>query len=150
MNRLNGRNVLVVEDDAFTAHTLCIALHDCGATTIGPAANVAEGLELIARSPVIDAALLDVNLGRELVYPVAEALVRRRVPFIFATAQAVYDMPTMFWHLLRQEKPYDARALADRIGALCAIAPDATLPSLPSPVCAPLDPFTGASLCSVA
>jgi CheY-like chemotaxis protein len=146
MNRLNGRRVLVVEDDAFTAHTLCLALHESGATTIGPASNVGEALDLAARSPVIDAALLDVNLGRELVYPVAEALVRRRVPFIFATAQAVYDMPTMFWHLLRQEKPYDARALADRIGALCAIAPDATLPSLPLPRSPWLDPVVELSL----
>lgn len=133
MNRLNGRRVLVVEDDAFMAHSLCLELQACGATTIGPASDVAAALDLVARSPVIDAALLDVNLGREFVYPVAEALVARDVPFIFATAQPVYDMPTMFWHLLRQEKPYDAHALAERIGALCAIAAKATLPSVQLP-----------------
>jgi DNA-binding response OmpR family regulator len=119
MTRLNGCRVLVVEDDDVTSQALCLALNDLGATVIGPAADVASALDLVERHGEIDAALLDINLGRELVYPVAEALVARDVPFIFATACPVYDMPTMFWHMLRQEKPYDMRVLADRMSALC-------------------------------
>jgi DNA-binding response OmpR family regulator len=130
MTRLNGCRVLVVEDDDVTSQALCLALNDLGATVIGPAADVASALDLVERHGEIDAALLDINLGRELVYPVAEALVARDVPFIFATACPVYDMPTMFWHMLRQEKPYDMRVLADRMSALCEMRSKAVLPSV--------------------
>lgn len=123
--------MLVVEDDTLTSQALCVALRELGATIIGPARDVAAALALIETSGAIDAALLDVNLGGERVYPVAEALVRREVPFIFATGCPIYDMPTVFWHMLRQDKPYDARVLAGRIGALCAMPAEAALPSIP-------------------
>lgn len=134
MTRLNGCRVLVVEDDDVTSQALCLALHDLGATVIGPAADVASAIDLVNRIGTIDAALLDINLGRELVYPVAEVLVARNVPFIFATACPVYDMPTMFWHMLRQEKPYDMRCLAERMSALCEMRSKAVLPAVEAPI----------------
>ena len=130
MNSLCRSRVLVVEDDMFTAAALCQALQERGATIVGPARDVASALALIASTDEIDAATLDVDLGGERVYPVADALVRRDVPFILATGCAIFDMPAEFWHILRQEKPYCPQALAGRVTALCEMSSGVALPRL--------------------
>lgn len=61
-----------------------IALGDLGCTAICSAANVADALALIAERS-FDAALLDVNLGGEKSYPVADVLSQRDIPFAFST-----------------------------------------------------------------
>ena len=76
--------VLVVEDEAMVAMMLEDMLDDLGCQVVGPAASLAAGLEL-ARSAPLDAAVLDVNLAGEKVFPIADALSERGVPFVFAT-----------------------------------------------------------------
>ena len=58
---LRGARILVVEDEAFIALDLVMAIEDAGAIAVGPAATVAEALELISFDPP-DGAILDVNL----------------------------------------------------------------------------------------
>jgi CheY-like chemotaxis protein len=81
---LAGRRVLVVEDEAMIALLIQDMLADLGTTVVGPAARIDEALAL-ARSAEIDLAALDLNLGGEPVYPVAEALAERSIPFVFMT-----------------------------------------------------------------
>jgi CheY-like chemotaxis protein len=77
--------VLVVEDEFLIALDLELLLQRRGWRVLGPAATVAEALQLLAgRMP--DVALLDVNLQGELVTPVAEQLRARGVPFVLASA----------------------------------------------------------------
>jgi DNA-binding response OmpR family regulator len=59
-------------------------LADFGCAVVGPAADLGEALEL-ARTGEFDAALLDVNLGGKAIFPVADVLRERGVPFIFAS-----------------------------------------------------------------
>lgn len=84
--------ILIVEDDNLAAEALQVSLEDAGYLTLAPAASVATALECLKRNTV-DAALLDINLGGELVFPVADALAARGVPFVFVSACTRSDIP---------------------------------------------------------
>ena len=111
VHRLAGWRVLVVEDDYFLAEDLCRSLEACGAVPFGPMPDVASALDLLAREPLPDAACLDVNLGEDLVYPVADALTAQGVPFCFATARTSQDLPVRYAGTRLCSKPVDMRAL---------------------------------------
>ena len=88
-----GRSVLVVEDDYFLADAMTRALRAGGAEVVGPAPSVATAIRLLrTRNP--DAAVLDVNLGEETAFPVADALATDGVPFLFVTAADKSMRPT--------------------------------------------------------
>lgn len=82
--QLKGLRVLVVEDEALVALQLEDMLADLGCAIIGPASRVCQALDLLGGQRV-DAAVLDLNVAGELVYPVADALASRGLPYIFAT-----------------------------------------------------------------
>ena len=82
--KLKGLRVLVVEDEALVAFQLEDMLAELGCAVIGPASRVGQALDLLGRERV-DAAVLDVNVAGELVYPVADALTAQGLPYIFAT-----------------------------------------------------------------
>jgi CheY-like chemotaxis protein len=84
MNTLSSLKVLVVEDEALVSMLVEDMLTDLGCVVVGPAAEIEEALRL-AGSADIDAALLDVNLGGRPIFPVADALKARGVPFAFAS-----------------------------------------------------------------
>jgi DNA-binding NarL/FixJ family response regulator len=109
---VDGLRVLVVEDEALIAMELEDRLAAMGCVVVGPAANVARALALLA-SERPDLALLDVNLGRERSTPVAEALRAAGVPFLLATG---YDDAQLteaaFRDAPRLGKPVDGRKLA--------------------------------------
>lgn len=82
---LMGRSVLLVEDEAMIALDMEQTLTAAGLRVLGPAASVNSALRLIARERP-DAAILDLDLGGELVTPVARTLRDLGVPFVLATA----------------------------------------------------------------
>ena len=82
--RLKGLRVLVVEDEALVALQLEDMLSELGCTVVGPASRVGQGLDLL-RDQTVDAAVLDLNVAGELVYPVAKSLADQGRPFIFVT-----------------------------------------------------------------
>lgn len=84
MKTLSSLKVLVVEDEALVSMLIEDMLTDMGCTIVGPAAEIEEALRL-AGSAEMDAALLDVNLGGRPIFPVADALKARGVPFAFAS-----------------------------------------------------------------
>ena len=87
---LDGLRVLVVEDEMLIAMDLESALEEAGADVVGLAATVDRALALIDRESM-DAAVLDVNLRGRDVYPVADALKARGVPFLFHTGHATRE-----------------------------------------------------------
>src|SRR3712207_9118444 len=81
---LQGVRVLVVEDEAAISLLLEDMLLDFGCEVIGPAARLSAALDAVERETV-DLAILDVNVAGEPIYPVAETLARKGVPFVFST-----------------------------------------------------------------
>ena len=82
---LGGCRILVVEDEFMLADELHMVLEAAGALVLGPVGSVEEALRCIAMASTIDGAILDVNLDGELVFPVADHLAARGVPFVFLT-----------------------------------------------------------------
>ncbi|EJL27599.1 PAS domain S-box [Caulobacter sp. AP07] len=107
---LRGQRVLVVEDEALVAMELAQILTAAGAEVIGPVGDVEDALALVEAGG-IDRALLDVNLAGRLVTPVASALSRRSIPFIYLTG---YQEPDVDSGLVLR-KPANAATL---LGAL--------------------------------
>jgi PAS domain S-box-containing protein len=111
---LRDQRVLVVEDEAVVAMQLARILTEAGARVVGPAGTIEEAMGLLDEP--IDRALLDVNLGGRLITPVAKALTRRSIPFVYLTGYQepdVNDGPVL-------RKPVATSAL---LGALARGAP---------------------------
>ncbi len=81
---LEGLKILVVEDEMLVSMLVEDMLTDLGCSVVGPAASLDEALVLAGDSE-IDIALLDVNLAGKAIYPVADVLKARGVPFVFAS-----------------------------------------------------------------
>ena len=108
---LTGRRILVVEDEFFIADDIARALTSLGAEVVGPAADL-KGAKALLSEGSIDWAVLDINLQGEMVYPVAQALQERSIPFIFATGYDRASIPSGFADVPHWEKPFDPGALA--------------------------------------
>jgi len=96
------------------------ALTDAGGTVLGPFPRVAPALSCIAEETAFDAAVLDVNLHGQSVLPVAEALVARRVPFLFATGYGAEGVPAAFRNRVVLTKPCRIRTLLAAVAELVA------------------------------
>lgn len=109
---LRGSRLLIVEDEFLIAADLADVLRDEGAEILGMAGSVEEAQAVIeAEGDRLDGAVLDVNLGRDRVYPVADALMARKVPFVFATGYDVAVIPEAYAEVPRFEKPVRAAAV---------------------------------------
>lgn len=82
--RLDGLRVLVVEDEMMVSMLIEDMLGDLGCEVIGPASRIEDALVLVD-SAAIDCAVLDVNLGGQPIFPLADILRERGAPFAFAT-----------------------------------------------------------------
>ncbi|WP_321986966.1 response regulator [Xanthomonas citri] len=109
---LAGRRILVVEDDYLLAEALNDLLVEAGVNVVGPVGNVPDALSLVASGQAIDGALLDVNVRGQAVFPVADALMKRGVPFSFCSGYGRYTLPQRFAHLSYCMKPYNPRTIA--------------------------------------
>uniref|UniRef100_UPI0035CC8A41 response regulator n=1 Tax=uncultured Sphingomonas sp. TaxID=158754 RepID=UPI0035CC8A41 len=107
---LAGCRILAVEDEMLVLMNIEAALEDFGCSTICSAGCVAEALALIARQS-FDAAILDVNLGGEKSYPVADALAQLGVPFVFSTGCSDHGGRVDFEGRPILRKPYTRAAL---------------------------------------
>jgi CheY-like chemotaxis protein len=112
---LNGRRILVVEDEFFVADDLVQALTRLGAEVLGPVPTREEALQILATAGPIDLAVLDINLEDEAVYPVADLLAIQGVPFLFATGYSRALVPAQYQHVPRWEKPFDPQTLAQAL-----------------------------------
>ena len=102
---LAGLRLLLVEDEYLIAQFLAEIVQEMGAEVLGPVASVDDALELIADCPDTDAAILDVNLRGEVVYPVADVLIDRRVPLVFTSGYGRDALPTRYGDIDLFTKP---------------------------------------------
>lgn len=112
---LRGCHVLVVEDEFMLAEDMSQELAEAGAIVIGPAQSLERAIELLAASGIVDAAVLDVNLQGKPVFPIADALLERRVPFVFTTGYDASVLPARFRSSARCSKPIDTRLLLEAL-----------------------------------
>ena len=106
---LRGSRVLVVEDDYLLAQDLGEQLQSWGAEVMGPAATVAGALALLEAGPAPVEAILDIRLGDGWVYPVADVLRARGIPFVFATGCDAWVIPDDYADVPLTEKPVALR-----------------------------------------
>jgi len=114
---LVGRRVLVVEDEMMIAMLVEDMLSELGCAVVGPAHALDTALDLVRTELGLDAALLDVNLGGQPVFAVADALREKGVPAIFSTGYgdaALRDVDRGS-HVL--QKPFRAGDLAKALSA---------------------------------
>ncbi len=111
---LNGLRILVVEDEAAISLLLEDMLLDFGCEVIGPAARLSAALEAVEREAV-DLAILDVNVAGEPIYPEAEALVQRRVPFVFSTGYGSAGIKDAFRDRPVLQKPFAQHDLKQKL-----------------------------------
>lgn len=110
MSDLSGKRVLVVEDEPIIAMTVEDTLIEFGATVIGPATSVEDAIKLVdASSPY--AALLDLNLNGKRSDAVADLLVQRSVPFVFATGYGMAPEDSNWPGVAVLQKPYNPEQL---------------------------------------
>jgi len=81
---LDGLRVLVVEDEMMVSMLIEDMLIDLGCTVVGPVSRLDEAIELAKRGG-LDCAVLDVNLGGQPIFPLADLLRAQGAPFAFAT-----------------------------------------------------------------
>jgi CheY-like chemotaxis protein len=107
---LKDLRVLVVEDEALVALQLEDMLTELGCAIVGPASRVGQALKLLDGEPV-QVAVLDLNIAGEMVYPVADALKNRGLPYIFVTGFATSDLTDPHRDQPVLEKPFARRQL---------------------------------------
>jgi DNA-binding response OmpR family regulator len=109
--------VLVVDDEPLISMLVEDWLTELGCEVVGPAASVADGLEL-ARGTELDGAILDVNLGNETCFALADALRSRGVPLAFATGDGTLGDVSDFEDAIVVSKPFDFAAVKAAVEAL--------------------------------
>lgn len=114
-NALQGRRVLVIEDESLVAMLLETILEDMGCTVVGPESNIDDGLIAATTEASLDAALLDVNVAGREVFPVAEALRARGVPFVFSTGYGEGGLPEHWRGNPTIQKPFTEGAIRDAL-----------------------------------
>lgn len=113
-DRGDGRLILVVEDEVLVAMELREGLTRGGWSVLGPAPTADEALALLAGDRQPDAAVLDINLAGKLVFPLAELLRARRIPFVFCTGYEEVDGDERYRDTPIVRKPVDF----DRLGSV--------------------------------
>ncbi len=118
---LAGRRILIVEDESLVAMLLETILEDMGCTPVGPASSIDEGLRLVS-SEQLDGALLDVNVAGRQIFPVAEALRERGVPFVFSTGYGEGGLPDEWRGQRTIQKPFTEAAVHLALMAAIGVA----------------------------
>ncbi|WP_407351544.1 response regulator [Luteimonas sp. R10] len=104
------RHILVVEDESLLAMLLEDLLTDLG-MRVCVTASIEDALRAVEAQSPLDLALLDVNIGGRMVFPVAQALDRRGIPFAFATGYGEQGLPEGFRQRPVVSKPFSLAEL---------------------------------------
>jgi PAS domain S-box-containing protein len=107
---VKGNQVMVVEDEALVAMVVSDALTDLGYQVAGPFSRPDEAIAAVKEGG-ISAAILDINLAGALVYPVADELLARGIPFVFVTGYGTESIERRFADIPVLQKPIERDAL---------------------------------------
>lgn len=122
---LSGLRVLVVEDEMMVLLNIESILADLGCEAISAAATVESALALLDAER-FDCAMLDVNLGGQTSYPIADALVARSIPFVFSTGYSDDRIAVRFGDRPVLKKPYSDDELSAALARLLRIVTGVT------------------------
>jgi len=111
VKKIAGNRVLIVEDESLVAMELGECLRDMGFEIVGSVSNLDDAKEIAVQKD-FDGAILDINLAGQLVYPVADILVKRRKPFVFVTGYRAEAIDDRFKDIFVLQKPIDRALLA--------------------------------------
>ncbi|TPV97731.1 MAG: hypothetical protein USCAAHI_02826 [Beijerinckiaceae bacterium] len=111
---LQGRGVLIVEDEAMVAMLLEDLLHELGCHVVEIASRVDTALTFVTARQ-FDVAILDVNLKSETSYPVADLLELRKIPFLFATGYGMEVIPEKYRQRAVLQKPFRKQELEEAL-----------------------------------
>jgi CheY-like chemotaxis protein len=112
---LRDRRILVVEDEYLVAMSLAEALQDAGSIVLGPVPSVDKAIKKIESEPHIDGAVVDVNLGGMLAYPVADLLIAKKIPFVFTSGYEDNLLRERYSQVKNCPKPYLFRAMEEAL-----------------------------------
>jgi DNA-binding response OmpR family regulator len=107
---LTGKAILLVEDEFLLAIQLEELLQSRGGTVRGPYGGLDEAMQAAQREH-FDFAILDINLSGTMVYPLADQLLARGIPFLFLTGYSPSNLPERFRPVTRLNKPCDPNLL---------------------------------------
>jgi CheY-like chemotaxis protein len=110
--------VLLVEDEIMVALLLEEMLAELDHEVVGPVARLDKALEMAQRQ-ALDVALLDVNLDGKEIYPVAEALAAREIPFVFVTGYGRGALPAPYRDRPTLQKPFRRNELRELLAEIC-------------------------------
>ena len=117
MSTLTGRRVLIAEDELLVGLDIKATLQRVGCDVFGPFAKLRDAATaLTLQRP--DAAVLDINLAGEKVFPLADALARKGVPFLFVTAYSNTWIPHEYRNRTIVAKPFFTPVIIGAIGGL--------------------------------
>lgn len=123
---LGNRQILLIEDEFYLGHDLADWIRDAGGDVIGPLCSLSAALDLVGSGAPLDGAVLDIDLRGTKVFPLADALQMRGIPFVFHTAQDPDSLPARFAHVHCCQKPMEARAVTSVLDQI--LSRDAVLP----------------------
>ncbi|HWM45543.1 MAG TPA: response regulator [Xanthobacteraceae bacterium] len=118
----SSNQILLVEDEVLVGMAMRDLLTELGYDVLGPYGDVAEAISA-ASGNAIAAAVLDVNLAGTLVYPLADELATRQVPFVFVTGYGVESIDRKFSSVPVVKKPVEGQALRQALSATTGALP---------------------------
>jgi PAS domain S-box-containing protein len=120
--RLEGKRLLVVEDEPLVALDIIACLKDAGAEVGEPMGTVDEALQIVKRA-TFDGALLDGNLRGQKVDEIAAALTRRNIRFLFVSGYGPESLPQAFQNAVVISKPFSPESLVEAAARLVQPSP---------------------------
>jgi CheY-like chemotaxis protein len=114
---LEGRRILVVEDSPVVGPFTADMLEELGCEVIGTAPNMAAARQLVEAGG-FDAALMDVHIRGERVFPLCEVLDAKGIPFVFTSGYADWHMAEKWHDRPRLQKPYSLDQVESALKAL--------------------------------
>src|SRR6476660_9619848 len=114
---LTRKRILLIEDSPVVGPFTAELLEELGCEVVGPAPNMAAARELIEAGGY-DAALMDVHIRGERVFPLCDVLEAKRVPFVLTSGYADWQMPDKWADRPRLAKPYTIEQVEEALAAL--------------------------------
>jgi ActR/RegA family two-component response regulator len=109
---IRGIRILIVEDEYVIATELAGQFEEAGAEVLGPVPSIKGALGYVQRPGVVQGAILDLHIRDGLVFPVADELGRRNIPYVFYTAYSREVIPVRHRAAERLLKPADWKSIA--------------------------------------
>lgn len=116
---IEGARIFVVEDESFITMLLQDMFEELHCEVVSLASRFEDALEK-ANTLSFEVAILDVNLNGERTFPIAEALMARGLPFVFATGYGAAAVPQDFRAAPVLQKPFRIADLERAVRAALA------------------------------